>query len=92
MGATWDQLSTTAKPPAPAEAPDAHRYNDLCAAVFTSAAGKELMILMRARTIEMRSRPGAPEAELREHEAMRRFVADIETACERGLKARTKPA
>ena len=62
------------------------RYYELCAVVFAGGNGADLLKMMRAMTIERRSRPAAHEAHLREDEAVRRFVADLELARDRGSK------
>lgn len=72
------------------EAPATPRFDELCAALFSTGAGAELMNLMRARTIERRSGRGAHDAILREDEAIRRFVASLEAARDRGNKPAPK--
>lgn len=86
-GPNWDEFER-ARPdraqPAPA---DAARFDELCHLVFASGHGAELMNLIRARTIEKRSVPGASDALLREDEGARRFVQSLEIARNRGAAA-----
>ena len=79
------------RPPPPDE-PPADEFADLCATVFTGGAGKELLAMMRKLTIERRNSANAPEAMLREFEAVRRFVAELERARDRGLELRSRKA
>jgi hypothetical protein len=74
-----------AKPPA-----EYDRFNDLCATVFTTADGKELLRLMHANTIDKRSPERSTEPQLREDEAKRWYVASLERARDKGLDARAK--
>lgn len=57
------------------------------ARLLMSPDGQQALAWMREQTIEKRNRAGATEAEIRELEAQRRFVAEIENLNERGLKA-----
>jgi hypothetical protein len=88
---SWDEFErdevTTQKPH-----PLRERLDALCSQVFNSGAGAELMKLLRAMTIDHRSQARAHEAQLREDEAVRRFVATLDQARERGLKPRAEKA
>lgn len=87
----WNDLE---RPQAAAPKAD-DRFAELCSTVFSSGAGRELLALLRTRTIEHRTSPIAPEAVLRTDEAVRGFVASLERARDRGseaLKAKAKPA
>jgi hypothetical protein len=77
---------------APAAAPRIDRFEDTCATVFSTADGKELLRLMRARTIEKRLNHTSSDVDLRWHEAQREFVHSLEIAFERGIEARVKAA
>jgi hypothetical protein len=60
-------------------------------AATSSGAGQQLMEYLRRRYIEHRNRPGASEAELREAEACRRLVGDLEAMRDRAMeKGRTR--
>lgn len=60
----------------------------LCARVFSSADGAELMAIMRKETIErVLHASTVSESALRTLEAQRQFVRDIELARDRGLAA-----
>jgi hypothetical protein len=87
-GPTWDEFERIKER---SESPDATRFDQLCAQVLTSGSGAELLKLMRARTVEQRSPPRAHEAQLREDEAVRRFVASLEAARDRGNLPKPKP-
>lgn len=84
---TWDDLRRRPEPDAAREASDVSRYAELCAVVFGGTGeGAELMKMMRARYVERRAPAGAPEAVLREAEAVRGFIFELERARERGLE------
>ncbi|MCA1831219.1 MAG: hypothetical protein LC750_00465 [Actinobacteria bacterium] len=85
---TWKEFDPRAPQP---PSPETIRYSELCLAVFSTAAGKELLQEMRRRTIEVRTPPFAPDYRLREEEAVRRFVSDIERAMQRARET-AKPA
>jgi hypothetical protein len=93
---TWDDLGRPARPDAERESSDVARYAELCANVFSGGPGAELMKMMRARYVERRAPAGAPEAILREAEAVRGFIFELERARDRGndaiAKAKSKPA
>lgn len=90
--ADWKEFEQR-KPEAAAQSePDRDRYSELCAAVFTSGSGAELLKMMKQRTIERRSGHAAPEAVLREHEAVRSFVASLERARDDGHKIAAEKA
>lgn len=81
---TWKEFEArTTQPPSP----ETIRYSELCLTVFSTAAGKELLQEMRRRTIETRTPANAPDYRLREEEAVRRFVGDIEKAMQRAREA-----
>lgn len=72
----------------------AEDFDVLCAQVFMGGVGRDLLKALRGMTIERRVPPNAPEAVLREMEARRRLVQDLEQARDRGLKTiaeRKKP-
>lgn len=93
---SWHDLLRPDEPGKAQESPETKKFAELCSIVFTTAAGKELMEMMRKQTIERRTRYGAPEAALREDEAARRFVALLQMMTARGLetasKEKAKPA
>lgn len=65
---------------------------DICARALGGPAGRQLMALLYSLTIDKRNRPNAPESELRELEAKRRLVYDLERLRDKGLKrASEKP-
>lgn len=86
--ASWDEFerrqaeqTVTEKPN-----PDRDRFFELCATVFSTGSGAELLQELRRITIERRTPIGASEAVLREIEATRHFVSDLVRARDRGLK------
>lgn len=85
--ATWEDLRQPAAEAAKPETDETRRYNELCAAVFSTGLGAELLEAMRTRTIDKRTHPRSSEAELREDEAVRRYVASLEESRDRGLKS-----
>lgn len=82
---TWDDLRRPTEREPVRESEDVARFATLCASIFSVGVGKELMDMMRARYIERRVPPGASEAMLREAEAVRGFIFEIERARDRGL-------
>jgi hypothetical protein len=69
--------------------------DEIIARLLMTPDGRVLLAWLRARTVEFRSPPGAPDASLRELEGARRLVGDIEQARDRGtakLAKQTKPA
>jgi hypothetical protein len=87
---SWDELSRPGPKEGGQESPEQKRFAELCATVFSSGAGAELIKLMRARTIERRTPANAPDYQFRGDEAVRRFVEDIETQRDRGIAAKPK--
>lgn len=85
----WDEFEKAR--PQPQRGEKQRRFDELCAAVFSAGSGPELLRLMRALTIDARAPTGASEAVLREREAVRNFVFEIERARERGLAETAKP-
>lgn len=68
--------------------PDAKRasFEETCLRVFTSPDGRDLLQYLYALYVDRRLPPHAPEAVLREAEAQRRLVADLEKARDAGLE------
>lgn len=60
--------------------------SDICARVLTSGDGKEFLRHLYALYVDKRCRPQATEAELREAEAKRQLVHDLEKLRDDGLK------
>jgi hypothetical protein len=83
---TWDDLRRPLERDTVRESGDVARFAELCAVVFAGGPGKELMEMIRARHVERRVPPGASEAVLREAEAVRGFIFELERARERGLE------
>lgn len=73
-----------APPPATAR----EDFADICARLLNGADGREFMRLLYEMHVDRRCRPGASEAELREAEAKRALVAEIEKARDEGLTRR----
>lgn len=93
---SWDEFDRGRQAEVSAPSADGRNFFELCAIVFSSGPGRELLAAMRARTIEQRTPANAPDTVLREAEAQRRFVADLELACARGAELlaakKAKPA
>lgn len=93
---TWNDLQRSDQQQPARPSPSALRHDELCALVFSAGHGRELIDLLRARHVERRLPPGAPDAILREVEAVRGFILDLERARDRGLEtiknAKAKPA
>jgi hypothetical protein len=66
-------------------------FDQLCAEIFTAPAGKQLLASLRARHFDSPFSPMAPERALLVRIVQQHFVRELETACERGLKANAKP-
>lgn len=60
---------------------------EICAIIFAGSRGSEFLDLLYAMTIDKRQRAGASDAELREAEAQRRLVAELETLRDKGIEA-----
>lgn len=84
---TWDDLRRSPEPDVQRESASVERYAELCSAVFTTGSGKDLMEMMRSRYVERRAPAGSSEAVLREMEAVRGFIFELERARDRGLEA-----
>lgn len=61
-------------------------FEDVCARVFTSGDGRELLKHLYAQYIDRSCRPLASEAELREAEAKRALIRDLETRRDAGIQ------
>lgn len=83
----WGDLNRKAEPPSNEERA---RLFELCAEVFSSAPGRQLMVLLRKTTIETRTPYNADEATLRTMEARRGLVFDMEKWRDAGLAMTTK--
>lgn len=59
---------------------------------LNTPAGRQMMQILRSRTIERRARPQATEAELREMEAQRALVHDMEKERDRGIEVMDRRA
>jgi hypothetical protein len=91
----WNEFEAKRGPAAPAAGVADQDFDGLCAQVFTTTAGRELLAALRDRYIELLENPGAPEATLRVRAAQQRLVRDLELARDRGLEAiaaKNKPA
>lgn len=90
--ASWEKLQGRSQPEDAAPT----RIDELCAQIFSTNPGKELLDLLHAKHVDKKSRTGALEAHLREEAAYRNFVLDLEAARDKGLaatsKASAKPA
>jgi hypothetical protein len=64
--------------------------DETCAHIFAGPRGRDFLDLLYRLTIDRRQRAGATDAELREAEAQRRLVADLEAMRDRGLEALAK--
>lgn len=88
--ASWDDFKREQR------GADAAKDDDIaetCMRVFGSADGRDLLKHLYATYVDRRCRPGATEAELREAEAQRRLVHDLEKLRDEGaqrVKDRTK--
>lgn len=72
----------------PQQAAAATRSDDeTVAAVLSGGNGDQFLRILYAMTIDSRCRPGASEAELREAEAKRHLVHQIEQMRDRGLQS-----
>lgn len=80
---SWNDLGSQ-----PAAAPKDDRLAELCAEVFTSSAGKLLLLELRRRYFEQGQNPLADERALRLFVSQQHFVRELERARDRGLKAR----
>lgn len=78
---SWSDLNPTPQ----ASHPD--RKGELCAIVFTTPAGKELLSLLRAKHIDRSFNPLADERALRVMATEQHFVRELELARDRGLAA-----
>lgn len=83
---SWEDLRRGPQQPASATA----EFDEACAHVFTSAAGKRLMKELRRRFVEAPFSPSADERALRVRATQQHFVRDLEIACDRGIAARAK--
>jgi hypothetical protein len=81
---SWGDLRPQQVPDEP-EAPD--RFSLLCAIVFTTPSGKELLDELRRRHIDRRMTPGADERSLRVAATEQHLVRGLELARDRGLVA-----
>jgi hypothetical protein len=80
----WNDLNRT--PPAPRE----DRIADICARVFITPAGKELLEELRRRYFENGDNPLMAADALRVRAAQQHFVRELERARDRGLAAAVK--
>jgi hypothetical protein len=93
-GPSWDDLS---KPRRGSRQPDelpSDTPEELVMRVLSGREGERFRDFLRAETIEKRNTPNASDAELRELEAQRRFVARLELMATRGAEisaSRSKP-
>lgn len=67
------------------QAPKEDRLSEICARLFTSPDGKELLTELRRRYFENGGNPLAEERALRVRATQQHFVRELELACERGL-------
>lgn len=70
----------------------AEDFTALCARVLTSADGKALLAHLYRIYVDHRAPAQAPEAFLREAEAKRQVVFDLERARDEGLNRAPKPS
>jgi hypothetical protein len=78
---SWNDLNRTE--PEPRE----DRLGDICARVFTTPAGKELLAELRRRYFENAIPPTISEPALRVRAAQQHLIRELEIARDRGLKA-----
>lgn len=81
MTASWNDVG-----PQQALGPTEDRLSEICAQVFTTPAGKELLVELRKKYFELGGNPMAEERALRVRATQQQFVRDLELACDRGLK------
>jgi hypothetical protein len=79
---SWSDLRATEPQ---VQQPD--RLSEICASVFTTTSGKDLLKELRRRYFENVGSPLADERALRVRATQQHFIRDLELACERGLKA-----
>jgi hypothetical protein len=79
----WGEFENRRKASPPAE--DA--VDELCARIFTTPDGQNLLAFLRSITKERALPPNATSDELRDLEGQRRLVDNLEKARERGLAA-----
>jgi hypothetical protein len=82
---SWNDLE-----PQPAAAQE-DRLSNLCAMVFTTLSGKELLAELRRKHFDTGGNPLADDRALRVRATQQHFVRELELARDRGLKANTKP-
>lgn len=80
---SWDDLERPQAQP-----PKEDRLAALCAEVFTSPSGKELLAELRRKYIDRNVNPLADERALRVIMAEQHLVRDLELARDRGLKTK----
>lgn len=77
---SWNDLARQ-----PAAAPRDDKLAQLCAEVFTSPAGKELLAEWKKRWFDLGDTPYADERALRVRAGIQHFLNEIERATARGL-------
>ena len=86
MTAHWGQFERKQRAATPGPSPERESFEDICARSLTTADGRELLRFLYEQYVDRRDRPGASEAELRESEAKRRMVFELEVARDAGLE------
>lgn len=67
------------------QAPKDDRFADICARIFTTPDGKELLSELRRKHFDLGGNPLAEDRALRVRATQQHFVRELELACERGL-------
>lgn len=83
---SWSDLQR----PSPKSSAADNEFDALCARMFITADGKELLASLRRKHFEHGGNPLADERALRVRAAQQQFVRDIEIARDRGLAAAVK--
>lgn len=82
----WGEFERRQSGPAAEASAERQSFDEICARVFTTPDGRDLLKYLYALYVDRRLPPQAPDAALREAEAQRRLVADLETARDAGLE------
>lgn len=82
---SWSDLNVT---PPPVVKDD--RFSEVCALIFSSGPGRELLSMLRAKHFDSHISPLADQRALAARIVLQQFVRELEIACERGLQAKRK--
>jgi hypothetical protein len=81
---SWSDLNA-----APAQIAKDDRFSEVCALIFSGGPGRELLAMLRARHFDSHISPLADQRALAARIVLQQFVRELETACERGLQAKS---